>query len=878
MNLFAKIYGVGLILFLAVMAFIILHMSARRIAETEHLLLEREQTEAELVTSEIQRWHSVGKWPFETLRSIAGHDHFLFWWIVDKDNVIYLADQVEFVGTNAGAYFPEIREQLSSVERTNNIVLNRAQHYGVFKKAFAVGNERWAFWHGFSTAGIEEARGRIIQAAIFYSGIGLTVLGAVLFLVIRHFLRPLNALALGVRKFGEGNLDYRIRKETPDEIGLVSSAFNKMAESLQTDIDRRIRAEEALKESEELYRSLVENINMGITLIDENHNIVMANSAQGRMLRKPVAEFKGRKCFQEFEKRDHVCEHCPGVEAMKTGTPKETIASGRRDDGSTLTVNIKAFPVYSEHGTQKGFIEVVEDISQQIKTQEDLAAEKERLAVTLRSIGDGVITTDISGNITLLNKVAEKLTGWRPEEAMGRPLEDVFSIINELTREACENPAKKVLTSGQIVGLANHTILVARDGTERSIADSGAPILDAQSNIIGVVLVFRDVTEQLRTEKELLKVKKLESIGVLAGGIAHDFNNILAAILGNLSLALIDDDLKEDTRKTLSDAERASLRAKELTQQLLTFAKGGEPVRKTASLAEVITESASFVLHGEKVACRFDIPEDLWLVDIDKGQISQVIQNIVINASHAMPGGGTISISCENLPSVSKGDIPYARKGRYVRIRIQDTGIGMPANIVEKIFDPYFTTKHQGSGLGLAITQSIISKHDGHIRVDSTPGLGTTFTIYLPASEKMAEARKEIPELEQASLHGRILLMDDEQMVRDVARKMLVTMGCDVVLSENGEEAIALYQEAMNSENRFDLVVMDLTVPGGMGGKEAVKEILALDPEARVIVSSGYSNDPILAHYSDHGFCGVIVKPYRYKDVERVTSEHLDGK
>ncbi len=505
----------------------------------------------------------------------------------------------------------------------------------------------------------------------------------------------------------------------------------------------------------------------------------------------------------------------------------------------------------------------------------ELASETERLAVTLRSIGDGVITTNVVGEVILINKIAEHLTGWKQDEATGQPLEKVFNIISETTREPCENPVTQVIKTGRIIGLANHTTLIARDGTERSIADSGAPIRDKESKVVGVVLVFRDITDQLRMEQEVIKVKKLESIGVLAGGIAHDFNNILAAILGNINLALFDESLQKTTRNLISEAEKASLRAKELTKQLLTFSKGGEPVKETASLETVIKESANFVLHGGKVACRFEPPDDLWLVDIDKGQISQVIQNIVLNASHAMPEGGIITISCENLTLTDKKMLPSRKGGKFVKISIQDSGIGIPEKLVGKIFDPYFSTKSEGSGLGLAICQSIISKHNGDIFVESSPGEGTTFSIYLHASDKQAPPLPERIGDFKASVPAKILIMDDEEMLRKVAIKMLAKLGHEAFPASDGVEAVQLYKEAMNSDNPIQLVIMDLTIPGGMGGKEAVQEIHKLDPEAKVIVSSGYSNDPIMANFEKFGFCAAIVKPFQLKDLSGVLGQVL---
>jgi len=314
-----------------------------------------------------------------------------------------------------------------------------------------------------------------------------------------------------------------------------------------------------------------------------------------------------------------------------------------------------------------------------------------------------------------------------------------------------------------------------------------------------------------------------------------------------------------------------------LIQQLLTFAKGGEPVKEMTSLENVIKDSANFVLHGDKVACRYDIPDDLWLVDIDKGKISQVVQNIVLNASHAMPEGGIVNIACENLPSAAKETLPYAGKGQFVKLCIQDSGLGIPVDVIEKIFDPYFSTKHGGSGLGLAITQSIINKHDGHITVESSPGVGSTFTIYLPASEKTkTKTQGESTVIYKASYPSKILIMDDEKIVRNIAKQMLLHLGHEVLLSVDGEEALHSYQAAMKSGKPFDLVIMDLTVPGGMGGKEAVQEILKIDPSAKIIVSSGYSNDPIMAKFKDYGFCSAIEKPYQFQKLSRVISNFLD--
>ena len=489
--------------------------------------------------------------------------------------------------------------------------------------------------------------------------------------------------------------------------------------------------------------------------------------------------------------------------------------------------------------------------------------ERERLHVTLRSIGDGVITTDIEGKVVLINKIAEKFTGWHHQEAISRPIQEVFNIINEKTGQTRENPVDKVLASGKLISLENHAALKARDGTQRSIAVSAAPIFGPEGKIIGVVLVFSDVTEGKKREEELLKIKKLESLGVLAGGIAHDFNNILTAILGNINLAEMYIDTENEVYPLLQEAEKASIRAKDLTQQLLTFSKGGDPVKRTTSIGKVISDSADFVLHGSPVACRFNIPKDLWLVDIDTGQMSQVIQNIILNARHAMPDGGEIHVTCGNLPDITAETGLSLPGEKYIKITIQDNGSGIPKKNIDKIFDPYFSTKQKGSGLGLAITYSITNKHDGHICVQSRIGEGTTFTIYLPASgqnfnlEPVKAANKP-----EETVKAKILFMDDEQIIQEVAKRMLGHLGHEVLQAGDGKEAIKIFNEHHKSGKPVDVIIMDLTIPGGMGGKDAVQEILKIDPEAKVVVSSGYSNDPVMADYQKYGFKAAIGKPF----------------
>ncbi|MDJ0762259.1 MAG: PAS domain S-box protein [Myxococcota bacterium] len=504
-------------------------------------------------------------------------------------------------------------------------------------------------------------------------------------------------------------------------------------------------------------------------------------------------------------------------------------------------------------------IGIARDITNRRKVEEDLRRSQERLAVALASIGEAVIASDVEGNIVAFNGVAEALTGWRKKEAIGQPVGSVFRIINEKTRQPTENPLQALSDQEAAIHIEGKK-LIACSGQETLISYTLAPIRSESSTPSGSVLVFRDVSKQRTLEEEMRRAQKLESVGLLAGGIAHDFNNILTAVMGNLSLA--QRRIKKDDAVTarLADAERAVMRARDLTNQLLTFSKGGTPIKILASARTIIEESAEFALSGSSVKCTMSIPKSLWSVEVDEGQISQVIQNLVINANHAMPDGGTIAISAKNITVAPKDKLPL-ETGRYVHIAVKDTGVGIPKPHLGKVFDPYFTTKENGTGLGLATTYSIMRRHNGHITVDSEPGVGTVFHMYLPATDKHASGAFA-PVHSQILGHGYILVMDDDATIRKTAREILKEIGFDVALATDGAEAIKLYKTSLLNGTKFDAVIMDLTIPGGMGGKEAIKVLKQIDPQAKVIVSSGYSNDPIMSTFGDYGFIDRVTKPY----------------
>lgn len=628
------------------------------------------------------------------------------------------------------------------------------------------------------------------------------------------------------------------------------------------DITGRKLAEEELRraiaiaeENETRFKAL-HNASFGGIAIHDKGIILDCNQGLSEITGYPVDELIGMDGLLLIaeKSRDMVRAH------IREGYEKPYEGIGRRKNGEEFPLRLEAREI-PYRGRRVRSVEF-RDITEQKRAESVLAAEKERLAVTLRSIGDGVITTDTQGNVIMMNRVAEDLTGWQQHEAQGLPLDNIFRIINEKTREPAENPVAKVIASGSIIELANHTLLISRNGAELNIADSGAPIKDASGIIIGVVLVFRDMTEKQKLLDSLQRTDKLEAIGVLAGGIAHDFNNLLSGIFSYIELAR----MATDPKKIASYLDQALVvfdRAKNLTSQLLAFAKGGAPKRKTGDLGLVVKEAAMFALSGSSITCKFDIAEDLWAADFDKGQIEQVIDNLIINAQQAMPVGGMITIRGRNYVA-RDGENPLLKPGKYIRISVADTGIGMPASLLKRIFDPFFTTKQKGNGLGLTTCYAIIQKHAGMIDVESVIGEGATFHVFIPASSNVPDTKDHSAPVSHVG-HGRILIMDDEEFLRNIVGILLREMGYQVVEARNGEEAVKLLTEP--GAPVIDAAIFDLTIPGGMGGKDAIVQVRKKLPDLVVFVSSGYSEDPVMAQPQQYGFTDSLCKPYRKSEL-----------
>ncbi len=635
------------------------------------------------------------------------------------------------------------------------------------------------------------------------------------------------------------------------------------------------RVEDALRENREQYRRIVETTDEGVCVVDEANKVAFVNTRMIEMLGYRSDEVLDHpvRLFVDPE-MSGIAE--TNLDERRQGIKGQYDLKLRRKDGTSMWALVTANPIVDRQGKYNGSLALITDISRRREVEDELETEKKRLAVTLESIGDGVISTDTEGRIHFMNKIAERITGYKREEAIGEPIERLFRIIKEDSRQPCEDPVKRTLRSGLVAVLPRDTVLIARDGTERLIADSSAPIVTRGGRTIGVVVVFRDVTKTRKIEDELIRSQKLESVGILAGGIAHDFNNILTALLGNIELAKNSATSSEEVIAGLKHAEIAGQRARELAQQLLTFAQGGAPIRKPTDISRLLREVVTLALTGSKVRCEFEFADDLWCVQVDQGQMSQVFSNLIINANQAMPEGGIIRIRAENIVLSAAQEIPL-EAGGYVKVSVQDQGVGIHQDILAKIFDPYFTTKMKGRGLGLATVYSIVNRHEGYISAQSAPGVGTTFFIYLPVSEEEAAELDSMPR-ELPKGKGRVLFMDDEAIIRDTVSRMLIHMGYEVILAKDGEETIENYVRAKNMEEPIDVVIMDLTVPGGMGGKESIKPLLEIEPGVKVIASSGYSKDPVMANYRAYGFVDALSKPYFMREIAEILQRVIGEK
>jgi len=659
-------------------------------------------------------------------------------------------------------------------------------------------------------------------------------------------------------------------RHIPTEIHsrLIRGGGTHFIVSICRDVTERVKAEEELQRSNALLRGTLDSTADGILVVDDHGRIasynrkflelwripeeIAASGDDSLALSNAIAYLKEPESFMRKVRELYNEKEAESFDVLE-------FKDGRVLERCSIPLRIDEKSV--------GRVWNFRDVTRRKKAEE----EQQIFMSLVENSTDLIGIASLDGKVFYLNKAGLKLVGL---DSLGK---DRRRRIQDFALEKHFIPLQEMLASLSREGTwkGEARIRDFRTGSPIPIEIHGFAIRDEKTGQpIALAAIVRDISERKKLEEEMARGDKLNSIGILAGGIAHDFNNLLTAIFGNITLAKMYANRRSEVYKRLEESEKAAERARDLTHQLLTFSKGGAPVKKTISLQELAKQSANFVLRGSNVKCEFSFPADLWNVDADEGQISQVLNNLIINATHAMSEGGTVQMYCGNV-IVDQGDLPL-EKGKYILVSIMDHGTGITKKHLSKIFDPYFTTKKKGSGLGLSTSYSIVRSHGGHMTVESFPGIGTTFKIYLPASGE----GKPLPCAEDGRFvtgKGRILVMDDEEAVRDVARGMLETLGYTVSLAKDGTEAIEIYKGAMASGAPFDSVLMDLTIPGGMGGMEAVKRILEIDSKARAIVCSGYSNDTIMANYSSFGFRAVVPKPYSLKQLGGTVSAVLSA-
>ncbi len=512
------------------------------------------------------------------------------------------------------------------------------------------------------------------------------------------------------------------------------------------------------------------------------------------------------------------------------------------------------------------------------ESREQLRALKEFHEQIVKKAPAGIVRTDKEGVILFANPKAADIVGTADflGTSSGNPNpEGAFSVKEALRLVGFDIDS---LVSREAPRGEYHTdyTFVARGGKSIQSSTSVVFLADKAGKFDGLLLLIEDITSRKALEEERQRIDKLKTVGTLAGGIAHDFNNLLAGIMGNIGLAKMFVEPMGKAFEVLAEAEKASIRAKDLTQQLLTFSRGGLPVKRIVSAEDLTLEAATFALRGSSVKPVFSLARDLWAIDADEGQINQVILNLARNADQAMPHGGVLNITARNLAISEKTALPL-REGKYIEITIEDHGIGIPKENMPRMFEPYFTTKEKGNGLGLATCYSIVKNHGGHIAIESEEGVGTTIHVYLPASERPIPKKEAAVRPARESGKGRILVMDDEEMIRQMVKMMLQLLGYESELTRNGSEAIERYCEAKQAGHPFDAVIMDLTIPGGMGGKEAIGKLLEIDPMVKAIVSSGYAASGLMSGHEESGFRGVITKPYTMEQLRSAIQDVLNS-
>ncbi|MBN1620227.1 PAS domain S-box protein [candidate division WOR-3 bacterium] len=644
------------------------------------------------------------------------------------------------------------------------------------------------------------------------------------------------------------------------------------------DITQKKETQTALKETQDRYRLLYESADDAIFILKDDI-FIDCNEKACEMFKQAKKKLVGNKPFVvsppfQADGSNSSEKAILKIEKAKRGEPQRFDWLHKRGDGTVFDAEVSLNPF--SIGKIVYLQAIVRDYTEKNKIIKALRDSEDKFKQFLEIVPDVLFRLDLKNNrFELLSPYIEELLGYPLHLAYSDPKNFLFSILHEDDRKNIEKAISDIYSGPEKTNFLEIPFRAVKADGAFLWLNAKIRFERERGEITRANGVLSDITQQVKMEKELLKIEKLESVGILAGGIAHDFNNILTGILGNISLSRVYIDKSSESWGLLEEAETAAVKAKNLTRQLLTFSKGGKPVKKTVELKDFLKETCVFATRGSNCGCAFRFDDGLMAVEIDEGQMIQVINNVIINAVQAMPNGGFIKVTAVNETVAEKFPLPI-EKGNYVVISIEDSGAGMSDDTKARIFDPFFTTKESGSGLGLTTAFSVVKNHGGHIEAFSKKEEGTTFRIYLPASRE-----KPVPAGEKSKAKrgkGKILIMDDEEMVLSILSEMLTYLGYDICATKNGESAAEEYKKAYSENASFDAVIMDLTVQGGgMGGREAVKIILEIDKNAKVFVSSGYSDDPVISEYKKYGFTGSLSKPYSLEELSGLLESELSS-
>ncbi|MCY3414352.1 MAG: PAS domain S-box protein [Candidatus Heimdallarchaeota archaeon] len=675
--------------------------------------------------------------------------------------------------------------------------------------------------------------------------------------------RILQAIDESLSSKGIVTLEYYIE----DDKAFYEARFNYLTPisviAIIRNITKRVLAEKALREEKEKFEAIVEDQTEFIVRYKEDGVRTFVNNSYCKYYNISREEALGTSFFM------HIAEGSiePVKQKIEALTKDNPVLENEHEvllpDGSIGWNRWIDRAIFNNKGEIVEYQSVGNDITEKKRFEQELRKREAMYKNLVETSQDLIWIVDSEGKYVYLNPAWERVMGYKVEEMLGKS----FTHFQTDEQAKKDEALLKEILKGKMV--SNYrTVHYAKDGTPRILNFNAIRITNEEGEITGTQGTANDLTELINLQEELLQSKKLEALSILAGGIAHDFNNLLTGLTANLSLAKHYIDDKDELISIFKDFQQALTRTSQLSNQLLTFSKGGSPQKDIVKVENLLRESVSFTLSGSNISAEYNLESDLWNVCVDENQIYQVFQNIIMNAINSMPNGGKITINARNLDyqGEAKKDLI---SGKYVLVEIKDTGSGIPLEIINKVFDPFFTTRSKGSGLGLAICYSIIKNHGGIIELSSKLNQGTDVSIYLPVGRSDSIIKQErAPQrnVKSNSEVKRILLMEDNPHIQNIYCKIFRTLGHGYTVTNNGSELLKLYQD----DPEYDILILDLTISGGMGGKETAVEVLNINNNAKIIVASGYSEDPVLANFKQFGFQGKILKPFTLEDIESV--------